>query len=53
MKVIFDSEEERDNLIDGFCPHSVGLVDTCDIEGCGDCWNAAILNVGTVNNVEE
>ena len=47
MKIIFDSEEQKEKFIEvlssGGCPNEVGLngFDNCSVN-CGDCWERAI-----------
>ena len=43
MKIIFDSEEEKDNfaklIFSDYCPSLFGLKGSCcDFEKCDECW---------------
>ena len=46
MKMIFDSEEEKEEFCGGFCPSFIGMRDSCSRTGKGDlcvkCWDAAV-----------
>ena len=53
MKIIFESEEEKEKLKTAFkndCPNKVGLKDDCAWgEGdCFDCWCRAFVESGTI-----
>lgn len=52
MKIIFDSEEEKEKVVEMFtglegCPSDIGLKDNCDdaVGACGACWRAALESV--------
>lgn len=60
MKIIFDSEEQMNNFVNGltyFCPNELGLVNTAEVDGdcntdCHACWaNAVEMEVTDENNI--
>lgn len=47
MRIIFDSEEEKEDFIDKIkskiaCPDKIGLPRGCKYEDCFKCWEKAI-----------
>lgn len=45
MRIIFDSEEEREEFIDNYCPSAIGLSDSSkcgDNMACDLCWMRAV-----------
>lgn len=46
MRIIFDSEEEREHFCGEFCPSFIGMRDSCARTGYGEectkCWDAAV-----------
>lgn len=48
MRIIFDSEEEKDLFIKGMdsdggpCPYRAGMIPVCPDSGCSHCWEKAL-----------